>query len=191
MKQSSSGEKMKRTLFLLVAIVFCLWGTASAQVSAPVSVSLGIGGGVSMPTGDLSNVSSNGYHGMAKLRLGSLLPFDITGSAAYHHIPDKEGSESVNMYQGAVGLECPLPIPEIKPYVGAEFAYNSMKSTVSGAESKSREGVNIVAGVQLMGFEGMVQYQMLNLMGKEDIALGVSEPTYNQITISVLYSIGL
>lgn len=174
----------------MFAIVFCLSSMAFAQVSSPVSVNLGIGGGLSMPSGDFSNGSNSGYHGLAKVRVGSLLPLDITGAVSYHHFGDKIGSDATNMLQIAAGFEYAIPSIEIKPYLLAEFAVNSMSSTRSGASSYTREGVNLGAGVQFMGLDGSVKYQILNMMGKED-QNGVSEPTANQITLSVAYMFGL
>jgi hypothetical protein len=184
---------MKKALFLLVAIVFCFAGTAMAQT--PMTINLGVGGGLTMPSGDYSTGSSTGYHGLAKARFGAVMPLDITGTVAYHHVPDKVGSEAVNMIQVAVGVEYPIPAtPEVKPYVGAEVAFNSMSYTLAGSSSRSREGINILAGAQFMGFDGTVKYQLLNVMGKEDQTIGgftITEPSYNQITISVAYMFGL
>lgn len=182
---------MKKVLSLVTVIILCFAATSFAQVGPPVSMNLGLGAGVTMPSGDYSTGSNTGYHGAAKLRIGSLIPVDLTGAVAYHHVADKVGSDATNMIQIAAGIEYAIPSVEVKPYLSAEVALNSFSNTAAGSTSRSREGLNIGAGAQFMGFDGAVKYQMLNLMGKADIAPGVSEATYSQITLTVMYTIGL
>ena len=177
---------MKKTIYLFVAIIFCLAGIAVAQIGSPISFGIAVGGGLSAPSGDLSNVSSTGYHGAAKARFGSIgFPFDLTGAVAYHRLPDKTGSEATNMIQIAAGIEYPIPSIEIKPYFLAEFTFNSISRTAANTSSYSREGLNLGAGVQLLGFDGSLKYQMLNLLGKEN-----NEGTNSQITATICYMIG-
>ena len=76
---------MKSLVFVLVAVFFCFAATSFAQVSVPVTTTIGIGGGLTSPSGDYSTFANTGYHGAAKVRFGAVLPVDITGAVSYHH----------------------------------------------------------------------------------------------------------
>ncbi|MFI5251204.1 MAG: outer membrane beta-barrel protein [Bacteroidota bacterium] len=185
---------MKKALYLFAAVIFILTGTAYAQVGSPVSINLAIGGGVSMPSGDFSNTYKTGYHGAAKVRIGSLLPLDLVGAVAYHHYADTSGSYAVNLLGISAGVEYPIPSVEIKPYLSAEIALNSLSDNTPNSSTRSRQGVNLGVGAQFMGLDASVKYEMINLMGKQDITVAngtISEPSYNQIVINLSYVFGL
>jgi hypothetical protein len=196
---------MKQFFGIMVVAVLCFATASFAQVGSPVSMpsittTIGVGGGLSTPSGDLSNHVNSGYHGVAKLTLGAILPFDIDASVSYHHFPYSQGSASWNVVQVTAGIQYSLGIPVVSPYVLASAAYNSASSsgTIPGvsngvpvdvsvnSSAEPREGVNLGVGAKLFSFDASVQYEMLNLMGKD-----TGETTSDMIAVSVMYTFGL
>jgi hypothetical protein len=177
---------MKTVLSLLLVCVCA--GVLSAQtpvVTSPVGIDLGIGGGISVPSGDLSDALNTGWNAGAKLRVKSVLPLNITGGVAYHRLPEKAGTESDAIWMVGGGLEYSLPGVGVSPYLGGDVSLNMFKNSGSGTSSYSRGGIGLGGGVlfSLPGFgsfDASVKYQMLNAIGKEAL-----EKSANQIAASI------
>jgi hypothetical protein len=184
---------MKGFIGIIVVAVLCFATASFAQMGAPgvpgmpsITTTIGVGGGLSMPSGDLSNSVNSGYHGVAKLTLGAILPFDLAGEVSYHHLPFTQGSDALNDLQIGVGIQYPLGLPIVNPYISVLAAYNSLSSSAPNFASESREGVNLGVGAKFLMFDATVQYDLLNLAGKNS-----GENTNDMITLSVMYSFGL
>jgi hypothetical protein len=183
---------MKTVLLLLLVLVSV--GVLSAQaplVSSPVSVDLGIGGGISSPSGDLSNTHNTGWNAGAKLRIKSVLPLNVVGGVSYHHLPEKGTTTSDALWMIGAGLEYSLPSVAVSPYLGGDVSLNLFSNSGTGSSSYSRGGIGLGGGIlfSLPGFgsfDAGVKYQMLNAIGKE-----TGEGTANQIsaTLSLMATI--
>lgn len=182
---------MKHILFIpLVLIVFC--GTLHAQEpSLPVSIAFGIGGGVSIPSGDLSNFDNTGWHGLARVRFHGGMPVNIVAQGTYNRLPNKIGGESDYDWIFSGGLEYPIPSAQVRPYLGADILLVSTSNTGPGYTSITRGGLGLGGGVEfglagIGSFDASAKYQMLNLMGKD-----TNEITANQISLSLAIMFGM
>ena len=183
---------MKKWLLMLVmiAVPYTLYAQVP-MVESPVHLDLGIGGGISMPVGTLSNGDNTGFHGGAKARLHGFMPLNLLGTFSYNRLPNKVGGESDIVWMGSAGVEYPIPSVLVKPYFGADVAFNSISNTVAGATSRSRFGAGFGAGVTFSvpsfgNIDASVKYQLLNLIGKDP-----NEDTVSQIAanISLMFSV--
>ena len=171
---------------LLAALLFVLLANALAfsqapAISSPVGLSLGLGGGVSIPTGDAATGWNTGWNGGAKLRLTSVLPVTIVGSAAYHSLPEKVTDKKDAIWMVGGGLEYALPGVGVSPYLGVDLTANIFDNQGSGSSSTTRGGLGFGGGLQFSlpgfgSFDASVKYQMLNALGKE-----ANEVSLNQV----------
>ena len=111
----------------MLLLVFVCSGIVSAQVplvNVPVSIDLGFGGGISSPSGDLSNVSKTGWNAGAKVRIKSLLPMNIVAMVHRNSLPQKATSNSDGAWMLGAGLEYGIPAVMVSPYLGADAMLN-------------------------------------------------------------------
>jgi len=177
---------MKKIVFSLAVLCFVWVGTASSQIGSPVKLDIGLGGGLTLPAGDISDSSSSGYHFGAKVKLHGFMPLNVVVSGIYNRIPDKTGSEATTLMAIGAGLEYPLPVPVVTPYLGADLMMNIIGRTESGSTSTSRFGAGIGAGAtfsipEFVTLDASVKYQMLNLTGRAD-----GERKYSQVTATLM-----
>jgi len=180
------------TLFLALCVVAIpLHAQTGTPVSIPLSVQLGLGGGVSLPTGDISDTSNTGYHIGGKLRISGPLPFNIVAGGMYNSLPQKVGDKSDNQVILGAGIEVGIPAVAVHPYVGADILYVHFNNEGTGTSSFDRGGLGLGAGVEFVipafgSFDTSVKYQFLNLMGKKD-----PEGTMSQIVGTVAIMVDL
>lgn len=177
---------MKKILFFVTALSIVCLGSASAQFASPVKLDIGLGGGLSLPAGDIADSSNSGYHFGAKLKLHGFMPLNVVASGIYNRIPDKTGSEAATVMSVGAGLEYPLAVPVVTPYFSADAMVNIIGRTDSGSTSMSRFGIGIGAGLafsipEFANIDASVKYQMFNLAGRED-----GERKYSQVTATLM-----
>ena len=182
-------------LLVTISVVFLMCGSMYAQtpMGSPLNIDIGLGGGVSLPNGDLSNANNTGWHGIAKIRLHGAMPINIIGTGMYSRLPEKVGSESEVYWIAGAGLEYPIPSAVVKPYFGVDVVYVNVSNTGPGASSANRGGVGLGAGVEFSlpgfgSFDTSVKYQMLNVFGKDS---NVNETTVSQVAASVALMFGV
>ncbi len=177
-------------MFVLFAAAMC---TAQAPtLGSPVKLDLGVGGGLSAPTGTFADHENSGWHAGAKARISSSLPFNIVADANYHRLPMKDSSESDVVWIIGAGLELqPLPMPVVTPYIGLEGTVNLLSTTAAGSQSITREGIGAGIGVlcsvpALGNIDASIKYQILNLAGKSD-----NEDTNAMVVanVSIMFSV--
>lgn len=156
---------MRRMVWSVIAAITSL--TVAVPASAQLASSparFGIVGGGTFPIGNLSDVSSSGWHAGALVDLGlPLVPLGFRVEGAWHQLGSKELGglipESEKARVIAVTLNATYafgPQPLVKPYIiGGVGGYN-VRFEPSGADSfsETRFGINLGAGlrVQLTGF---------------------------------------
>jgi hypothetical protein len=185
---------MSRILALGCALLLAslpLAAQMDVPVSSPVSLQLGLGGGVSLPTGDLSDLYNTGWHAGGKVRIGGSIPVNIVGSGFYNSLPEKAVDQSDNQLILGAGLEYPIPSVGVHPYFGADVLYVHTNNEGAGTSSFNRGGLGVGAGVEFTipafgSFDTSVKYQFLNIMGKED-----GEATASQVAATVAIMIGV
>lgn len=176
---------MKTKIVCIAIALFVSFATVNAQIESPVHLDLGVGGGVTMPTGTLSNLDNTGYHIGAKGRVSGFMPLNVLAALNYNRLPNKVGGETDVIVSASAGLEYTIPSVVVKPYLGLDFAYNSLSNTGAGSSTNSRFGTGIGGGILLnipaLGdFDASFKYQILNLTGKNP-----NEDTMSQIVLNV------
>jgi hypothetical protein len=184
-------HRIAATFVALCLIAIPLHAQMGTPVSVPLSLTLGLGGGVSLPTGDISDFYNTGYHAGGKLRIAGPLPFNIVAGGMYNSLPEKVGDKSDNQVILGAGLEVGIPAVAVKPYFGADLLYVHFNNEGTGTSSFNRGGLGLGAGVEFVipafgSFDTSVKYQFLNLMGKE-----ATEGTASQIVATVAIMVGI
>ena len=154
----------------VAAIAVSTASVASAQgvTSATKPFSLGISGGASIPTGDLSNYANTGYNVGGHIALGTpALPISFRGDVNYDNFGAKgsgNGNAHIWSYTANAVYEVPT-MTGIRPYViggvggfkpGA--SYSSGGSTVS-ASGSTQFGFDVGGGITipLSGFNTFIE----------------------------------
>jgi opacity protein-like surface antigen len=154
----------------IAAIAVSSAAVAGAQgvTSATKPFSLGISGGASIPTGDLSNYANTGYNIGGHVALGTpALPISFRGDVNYDNFGAK-GSGSSNAHIWSYTANAVYEVPTmtgIRPYViggvggftpGA--SYSSGGTTVS-ANSSTQFGFDVGGGITipLSGFNAFIE----------------------------------
>ena len=123
---------MKKVLITLGLLLLCA-AFASAQVSKPFSAY--IGGGLSIPQGDYSDLYKTGYHGMGSVGFGFMPMLQGIGKVEYHSIPVNSdllsNDISVVMYGLDAKLAPSLPAAPIKPFGLAGIGLATMKTDIT------------------------------------------------------------
>jgi len=178
---------------LIVCMLLMIAGTVQSQtpgIGLPFSVKFGVCGGLSLPTSDLGNRDNSGWNAGVKVRFSGMMPLNIVAAGIYNRIPNKQGGESDVIWSGSAGLEYPISLPFVSPYIGVNGLVNNLTNTSSGASSQTREGIGVGGGAEISvpmfgSFDVGVQYQFLNMFGKDS-----GEPTCNQVLANVAIMIG-
>ena len=167
---------MKSTLSAVIILLTLGSAIATAQpvsvsVAQPVTLELGAGGGISLPTGTLNTTNNTGWHVGGLARLGGWIPLSIIVTGAYHKLPNAGGSDATTITAFTGGLEYPLSAVAVRPYLSAEGMLNTISGTAANSPTNHREGLSFGIGVDFAApgvgnFDTSLKYQMLNLWGK-------------------------
>jgi opacity protein-like surface antigen len=121
-------------------------------LAAQSPVSLGIGGGVTLPRDDLEATTDRGYHGMATLRVGlPLLPVHLRADLMHGQLagsPDPAGDLQITSGTVNVGYDV-VPLAVVSVYVVGGAGYYWTKLNESGAERARHGGWNAGAGLRV------------------------------------------
>ena len=150
---------MRRSTMMAAVLVFLSALAPLPTLRAQTGlISLGVGGGVSLPQGAFSDAFETGWHGMATLAVGvPLVPLGLRVDGAYHRFGGKAALEGLDdqserVISGTVNATLRLPIvgSPITPYViGGGGIYNLGCSGEVTCGSNSDFGWNAGAGLRL------------------------------------------
>jgi hypothetical protein len=131
--------------------------TIPATADAQRLVRFGIGGGVTVPVGELANVTENGYHGQVMLGVNvPLFPVSLRLDGAFHQLPTGNNGHLRQIAVTANGRIAAIGLP-VTPYlIGGAGVYNTrfthsvtyMDLDLS-TEAQTDFGVNAGAGLLL------------------------------------------
>jgi hypothetical protein len=104
---------MRRHLLLAVSIAILVPSAAAAQPRILV------GGGITSPNGDFSNVAGTGYHVRAGIEIViPTLPVSIRGDGDYHRLAEANPAfDRSNVLDGALSVVFTLPGVGLSPYL--------------------------------------------------------------------------
>lgn len=165
---------MRFTKVLAVAaMTVATAATSGAQgVSAMKPISIGVSGGASIPTGDLSSVANTGWNLNGHVGLAApTLPVSFRGDVGYNNWGAKNGG-SLHMWNLTGNAVLTIPNPTgVSPYIiGGLGAYKPGFSYQGVSSSSSWDfGFNAGAGVNLplSGFDTFIEakYVRVNTNG--------------------------
>jgi hypothetical protein len=120
-----------------------------AQAQMPVS--LNIGGGMTLPSGELAEGLDNGYHAMAGVRAGlPALPVHLRVDGMYNRLPISFGAGHVSTIGAiaALGYDV-VPVGPARLYALGGGGYYWSKADVPDAERVGDFGWNAGAGLRM------------------------------------------
>jgi hypothetical protein len=171
---------------------FLLLAGVPVCAQTPVTLDVGLGGGVSLPAANMSDGYNTGYHGGGKVRLSGWLPVNLVASGWYNTMPEKTADQSDTQVMVGGGIELAIISAGVHPYFGLDAFYTEFTDKGPVQASFSRGGLGIGAGVEFSlegfgSFDTSLKYQYMNAMGKASD----SEPTFSQIAATVTLMFGL
>ena len=182
---------MTRYIALAAVLLVVCVPLHSQVIESPITLKLGLGGGVSLPAGTLSDGYNTGWNAGAKMRLGGWIPVNLVAMGMHNSLPMKDSSNSDDQLLIGGGIEYAITSVVVHPYFGVNAFYVNFDNHASGAPAFNRGGLGVSAGVefQLPGFgsfDTAVMYQYMNLMGKE---AGEKDMTQIAATITLMFGL--
>lgn len=147
---------------LLIAALMML-ATSPQTAAAQRPLTIGIGGGVTMPVGPLADGASTGWHALATAALGvPMLPMGLRLDAAHNVLDAKAASGESRITSGTLNLTYRLPMVNspISPFlIVGGGAYHLSCSGGVPCESATKGGWNAGAGLRFaaLGLRGIVE----------------------------------
>lgn len=133
----------------------------AAPAEAQLPVSFNIGGGLTVPSGDLADMTDNGYHGMVGVRFSApALPVHVRVDGIYNNLPASAGDVDLSTIGMLAGLGYDVvPVGPAKLYALAGGGYYWSKVDVAGAERVGDLGWNAGIGFRfnLMAAKAFVE----------------------------------
>jgi hypothetical protein len=182
---------MTKSIALFALLLIASVPTRSQIVESPISLKLGVGGGVSLPTGSLGDAYNTGWNAGAKVRLGGWIPVNLVAVVMHNSLPLKGADNSDDQLIVGGGIEYAITSVVVHPYFGADYYYVNFDNQASGTPAFNRGGLGVGAGVEFAipgfgSFDTGVKYQYLNVTGKEE-----GENDISQIAATVTLMLGL
>jgi len=161
----------------IAAMLMILLASSSLASASPIKpITIGFGGGVSVPVSDAKDAFKSGWHGtgIVKFSLPGI-PVDLSGALAYHRFKLDQsavgfaGNGRILSGLGNATFNLPVPGP-IKPYITAGLGAFNIKadpdSTGAPASSSTTKfGIDGGAGVSfsLFGAHGFIEGKIENI----------------------------
>lgn len=154
----------------LALMTSCLLLVASAHAHAQRLVSIGLGGGVSFPQGDLSNGANTGWNALGAIIVSTpMQPLGLRADVAYNQFPFSATAQSAigsagNQRVGSLTANATYRLPSagtpISPHLIAGLgAYRTDCSLSTGCAAVTRFGWNVGLGTKLyvLGFRSFLE----------------------------------
>jgi hypothetical protein len=159
----------------LVAVLVGAWGgTAPIMAQETKAVSVGVSGGISLPTQDLGDLTDPGFtvaghlwvnpSGMRMVRFRGDLSYDRWGAKNANVAGQDVDWYGVGVAANALFRPGVEPEATFRPYLLLGAGVFSLKSTASGAKTESDFGVQGGGGLefQLSGFSTFLEAKYVN-----------------------------
>lgn len=157
-----SSRITHRAVVALAAVAPC-----AAALPAQRVVSLGVGGGVSLPTGELGDAAQTGWHALGALVVGTpMQPLGLRIEGTYHRFalddvgPLAGGTRAIAAATGNVTYRMPATRSALSPYVITGLgAYRAGCGGDGTCDATMRFGWNAGVGTRwyLRGVRGFVE----------------------------------
>lgn len=146
-------------------IASLLIGAALAAVplrgDAQTPIRVGLGGGISMPVGDIAKTSNSGINLVGSLTYDPRrLPIGFEASAAYHNFVAKENAGGNSFIMAVTGgITVPIAGTIGKPYLMAGVGYYNTQGPTTGAVDAERD-LGAYGGIGIRFQSPRVQYHV-------------------------------
>lgn len=173
---------MKRSLATLAVVLSLalLQSAAAAQSERPVTI--GFGGGMSVPVSDAREALKNGFHGKAMIRWNApAIPLALRGSLGYSQLdlrslaPGSDGKAKI--LSGLANVSWGFPVGPVKPYILAGLGVFNLKTEAAGTSnpSETRFGIDGGAGLEfkLGGISAFIEGRLENIFTDRGLSSGV------------------
>ncbi len=174
---------MKRMLGVVAGLALAgamFTSAAEAQsVDGARAVQFGLGGGLSVPTGDAGDALKMGYHGQASVAFNPGLPFGLRVDGMYHSMDGDGWDGNARVIAGVLNgmFNFGTPGGQVQPYASAGLGMYNVKMDV---EYDFGEGdISASASETKIGFNGGLGMRF-NLSGLSTFVEG----RYHHITTS-------
>lgn len=178
---------MKRSLFI-TALAWLALISLPFEARAQNPVQLGIAGGVSVPTGDLSDLANTGFNGTVTLGMTpAMIPLGIRIDGAFNQfaIKDNLGDGNVRFLSLTGNLVYKIPGATVSPYlIGGAGLYNTKVEVAPfGSGSENKFGWNVGGGINmpLSGFSTFIEARF-NQVKVQDVSF-----SFIPITFGILF----
>lgn len=135
--------------------------TAGAQISAAKPVQIGVAGGASLPTSDLSDGANTGFNVTGTVGLNpKMIPLGIRVDAAYNRFGLKSPLSGNVSYTAVSGnLVYKFPSATVSPYAIGGAGWCHTTSSVTGSASDNNFCWNAGGGISmpLSGFDTFIE----------------------------------
>lgn len=151
---------MKRILAAMLAIVATT--TFAQPANAQRRTTFGFAAGASVPTGDIGDATSTGYHALGTLSVSGTAtsPLGFRFDAMYNNLSGKSDGPDLTVWTVNGNLVYAIPGGmTATPYLIGGAGWYNLKADQSGAESTNEFGLNggIGARFALSGFSTFVE----------------------------------
>ena len=148
------GKQTMKPISAAVLTALASLIVVSSPAAAQRSITLGVSGGLSLPTGTMSDAFSSGYHVGGHLNFApESSPVELMVDATYHSFGGNlDLPEPVDFsYFGISGSAAyMLPGENSQPYLMGGVGMYFGKADVEGAESDSEFGFNVGGGIRFL-----------------------------------------
>ena len=156
-----------RRWFTVSSVLFVLSGPSA--LPAQRLITIGLGGGVSIPQGDLSNAANTGWNALGALILSTpMQPLGLRADVAYNQFPFSPatqsaigaGNERVGSLTANITYRLPTPGTPISPHLIAGLgAYRTDCSAGAACQAVTHFGWNVglETKLYLLGFRSFIE----------------------------------
>jgi opacity protein-like surface antigen len=147
--------------WLLAALCVCAVSVRSLEAQQR-PISIGLGGGVSLPQGDLADGVDTGWHAIGTLALSTLMqPLGLRLDVAYNRFAfsDVDGHQAVGSATLNGTYRLPMTNSPMSPYlISGLGAYRTDCSLAVACDASTKFGWNVGLGTKLfVGFRSFVE----------------------------------
>ena len=116
-------------------------GAAPLAIAAQAPIRVGLGGGISMPVGDIAKTSDAGINLVASASIDpARWPIGLEASAAYHNFAPKKGAGGNSFIMAVTGgITIPIAGTFGEPYLMAGVGYYNTQGPTTGAVDAERD----------------------------------------------------
>jgi hypothetical protein len=156
-------------LMKVIAGAVVALGVIATPLSAQRLVKLNLGGGVTLPVGDLADAADPGWHALGGLEISSFMqPIGIRVDGAYNRFGAEDPAADAVIYSATLNFSYRLPMTNspLSPYVIAGWGAHWLDCS-EDCEADQRYGWNAGLGTKFnFGLRGFLEARFHGVTGK-------------------------